>query len=166
MAKLRRWGRELLILLLIVLAVVMAMDWLRAPQAAVAFDAQALTTLSGERVSLAQRSRDKPLLVYFWASWCGVCRFTTPYVARLAEEGGNVLTVALSSGDDLQVEQWLARKRLTLPVVNDPHGELSAQWQVGVTPTLVVISQGKVVQSTTGWTSYWGMKLRLWWAGR
>lgn len=166
MAKLRRWGREFLILLLIVLAVVMAMDWLRAPQAPVAFDAQALTTLSGERVSLAQLSRDKPLLVYFWASWCGVCRFTTPYVARLAEEGGNVLTVALRSGDDLQVEQWLARKRLTLPVVNNPHGELSAQWQVGVTPTLVVISQGKVVQSTTGWTSYWGMKLRLWWAGR
>jgi thiol-disulfide isomerase/thioredoxin len=166
MAKLRRWGRELLILLLIVLAVVMAMDWLRAPQAPAAFDAQALTTLSGERVSLAQLSRDKPLLVYFWASWCGVCRFTTPYVARLEEEGGNVLTVALRSGDDLQVEQWLARKRLTLPVVNDPRGELSAQWQVGVTPTLVVISQGKVVQSTTGWTSYWGMKLRLWWAGR
>ncbi|MBL3522537.1 protein disulfide oxidoreductase [Serratia plymuthica] len=166
MAKLRRWGRELLILLLIVLAAVMAMDWLRAPQAPAAFDAQALTTLSGERVSLAQLSRDKPLLVYFWASWCGVCRFTTPYVARLAEEGGNVLTVALRSGDDLQVEQWLARKRLTLPVVNDPRGELSAQWQVGVTPTLVVISQGKVVQSTTGWTSYWGMKLRLWWAGR
>ncbi|ANJ94852.1 Sporulation thiol-disulfide oxidoreductase A precursor [compost metagenome] len=166
MAKLRRWGRELLILLLIVLAVVMAMDWLRAPQAPAAFDAQALTTLSGERVSLAQLSRDKPLLVYFWASWCGVCRFTTPYVGRLAEEGGNVLTVALRSGDDLQVEQWLARKRLTLPVVNDPRGELSAQWQVGVTPTLVVISQGKVVQSTTGWTSYWGMKLRLWWAGR
>ncbi|MEB6539196.1 protein disulfide oxidoreductase [Serratia plymuthica] len=166
MAKLRRWGRELLILLLIVLAVVMAMDWLRAPQAPAAFDAQALTTLSGERVSLAQLSRDKPLLVYFWASWCGVCRFTTPYVARLAEEGGNVLTVALRSGDDLQVEQWLARKRLTLPVVNDSRGELSAQWQVGVTPTLVVISQGKVVQSTTGWTSYWGMKLRLWWAGR
>lgn len=166
MAKLRRWGRELLILLLIVLAVVMAMDWLRAPQAPMAFDSQALTTLSGETVSLAQLSRDKPLLVYFWASWCGVCRFTTPYVARLAEEGGNVLTVALRSGDDRQVEQWLARKRLMLSVVNDPRGELSAQWQVGVTPTLVVISQGKVVQSTTGWTSYWGMKLRLWWAGQ
>lgn len=166
MARLRRWGRELLILPLIVLAVVMAMDWLRAPQAPAAFDSQVLTALSGEAVSLAQLSRDKPLLVYFWASWCGVCRFTTPYVARLTEEGGNVLTVALRSGDDLQVEQWLARKRLTLPVVNDPHGELSAQWQVGVTPTLVVISQGKVVQSTTGWTSYWGMKLRLWWAGR
>jgi len=164
MAKLRRWGRELLMLLLMVLAIAAAMDWLRAPQAPTAFDSQMLATLDGESVSLAQLSRERPLLVYFWASWCGVCRFTTPDVAQLQAEGGNVLTVALRSGDDGQVAQWLARKRLSLPVVNDSRGELSAQWQVGVTPTFVVISQGKVVQSTTGWTSYWGLKLRLWWA--
>ena len=54
------------------------------------------------------------------------------------------------------MKHWLARKRLALPVVNDPDGTLSAQWQIGVTPTFVVVSQGKVVQSTTGWTSYWG----------
>ncbi|MGX8072933.1 protein disulfide oxidoreductase [Serratia marcescens] len=131
MAKLKRWGRELLLLALIALAVVTVMDWLNAPQAPPAFDAQTLTT---------------------------------PDVARLQAAGGNVLTVALRSGDDAQVKQWLARKRLALPVVNDPAGTLSAQWQIGVTPTFVVVSQGKVVQTTTGWTSYWGMKLRLWWA--
>ncbi|MFC0225331.1 protein disulfide oxidoreductase [Serratia aquatilis] len=165
MAKLKRWARELLILLLIVVGVVLVMDWWRAPQAPPAFNQQMLQTLDGEPVSLAQLSEDKPLLVYFWASWCGVCRFTTPNVSRLAANGGNVLTVALRSGNDLQVEQWLAGKRLKLPVVNDERGELSSRWQIGVTPTFVVISQGKVVQSTTGWTSYWGMKLRLWWAG-
>ncbi len=110
MARLRRWARELLILLLIVLVAAFGMDWLRAPQAPPAFDSQVLTTLSGEQVSLAQLSQDKPLLVYFWASWCGVCRFTTPYVARLVGEGGNVLTVALRSGDDAQVTRWLAGK--------------------------------------------------------
>ncbi|CAI1538281.1 protein disulfide oxidoreductase [Serratia fonticola] len=164
MARLRRWARELLILLLLVLGVTFAMDWWRAPQAPLTFDQQMLETLDGEQVSLAQLSQDKPLLVYFWASWCGGCRFTTPYVAKLVANGGNVMTVALRSGNDQQVEQWLAAKKLQLPVVNDEQGQLSAQWQIGVTPTIVVISQGKVVQSTTGWTSYWGMKLRLWWA--
>ncbi|KFK93307.1 MULTISPECIES: protein disulfide oxidoreductase [unclassified Serratia (in: enterobacteria)] len=164
MARLRRWARELLVLALIVLATMLVMDWLRAPQAPLAFNQQMLATLDGEQVSLAELSQHKPLLVYFWASWCTICRFTTPSVAKLAANGGNVLSVALRSGDNQQVEQFLARKQLQLPVVNDPFGALSAQWQVGVTPTLVVISQGRVVQSTTGWTSYWGMKLRLWWA--
>ncbi|HID3607482.1 TPA: TlpA family protein disulfide reductase, partial [Serratia marcescens] len=90
MAKLKRWGRELLLLALIALAVVTVMDWLNAPQAPPAFDAQTLTTLDGESVSLAQLSHERPLLVYFWASWCGVCRFTTPDVARLQAAGGNV----------------------------------------------------------------------------
>lgn len=164
MARLKRWARELLVLALIVLVATFTMDWLRAPQAPPAFNNQMLETLNGERVSLAQLSESKPLLVYFWASWCAICRFTTPSVAKLVANGGNVLTVALRSGDNQQVERWLARKQLQLPVVNDQLGALSAQWQVGVTPTFVLISQGKVVQSTTGWTSYWGMKLRLWWA--
>ncbi|TQI81459.1 thiol-disulfide isomerase/thioredoxin [Serratia fonticola] len=166
MVRLKRWARELLILILIGSGVMLLMDAWRAPQAPIAFHQQMLQTLDGEPVSLAQLSQDKPLLVYFWASWCGVCRFTTPYVAKLAANGGNVLTVALRSGNNQQVEQWLARKNLQLPVVNDERGELSSQWQIGVTPTIVVIAQGKVVQSTTGWTSYWGMKLRLWWAGK
>ncbi|MDQ9589099.1 protein disulfide oxidoreductase, partial [Serratia marcescens] len=111
--------------------------------------------------SLAQLSQDRPLLVYVLASWCGVCRFTTPDVAPLQAAGGNLLTLARRAGDDAQVKHRKARHRRALPGGNDPAGTLSAQWQIGVTPTFVVVSQGKGVQSTTGWTSYWGMKLRL-----
>lgn len=164
MARLKRWGREIALLLLMLAGILFAMDLWRAPQAPPAFDSQRLTTLDSATLSLAQRSQERPLLVYFWASWCGVCRYTTPSVAKLAAQGGNVLSVALRSGDDQQVAAWLAAKRLSLPVVNDPAGELAARWQVGVTPTFVIIDKGKVAQSTTGWTSYWGMKLRLWWA--
>ncbi|HCQ8170749.1 protein disulfide oxidoreductase, partial [Klebsiella pneumoniae subsp. pneumoniae] len=49
-----------------------------------------------------------------------------------------------------------------LPTVNDPSGQLARQWDIQVTPTLVVISQGEVKSVTTGWTSSWGMRLRLW----
>lgn len=164
MGRLKRWAREIFILLCIVTVIVLVMDVLRAPQAPSAFETHRLETIDGEPVSLAERSQHKPLLLYFWASWCGVCRYTTPSVAALTAEGGNVLSVALRSGDDGQVADWLAAKRLTIPVINDPRGSLAEQWQVGLTPTFVVISHGKVVQSTTGWTSYWGMKLRLWWA--
>ncbi len=50
---------------------------------------------------------------------------------------------------------------MALPTVNDPSGQLARQWDIQVTPTLVVISQGEVKSVTTGWTSSWGMRLRL-----
>ncbi|MBN0210242.1 protein disulfide oxidoreductase, partial [Pseudomonas aeruginosa] len=80
----------------------------------------------------------------------------------LAADGGNVLTVALRSGDSATLEKWLTRKKMALPTVNDPSGQLARQWDIQVTPTLVVISQGEVKSVTTGWTSGWGMRLRLW----
>ncbi|MGD2923141.1 hypothetical protein ACP80Y_21925 [Escherichia coli] len=63
---------------------------------------------------------------------------------------------------DGEVSRWLSRKRVTFPVVNDSGGEISRNWEISVTPTLVVVSKGLVVTTTSGWTSYWGMKLRLW----
>jgi len=98
------------------------MDAWRAPHLPASFDSTPLQTLDGETVTLAALSKDEPVLLYFWASWCGVCRFTTPEVARLRSEGENVMTIALRS------------------------------------------AQGRVVSTTSGWTSYWGMKFRLWWA--
>lgn len=71
-------------------------------------------------------------------------------VARLAAEGENVMTVALRSGDDAEVARWLARKGVDFPVVNDANGALSAGWEISVTPTLVVVSQGRVVFTTSG----------------
>ncbi|HAK49761.1 MAG TPA: protein disulfide oxidoreductase, partial [Salmonella bongori] len=145
--------------------VVMAsVDVWRAPQAPPAFATMPLRTLAGEPITLATLSEERPVLLYFWASWCGVCRFTTPAVNRLAAEGENVMTIALRSGDDTEIARWLARKGISFPVVNDASGDISARWEISVTPTLVVVSQGRVVFTTSGWTSYWGMKLRLWWA--
>ncbi|HDM8436786.1 TPA: protein disulfide oxidoreductase [Yersinia enterocolitica] len=162
MNRLKRWGKELLVLLLLVAVVSVAMDWLRSPQASADWPDTPWQTLAGKTVSLPEMSQEKPLLIYFWATWCGVCKFTTPSVNQLVQEGANVLTVALRSGDPAEVETWLRKKGYQLPVINDPHGELSAQWQINVTPTVVILYQGKMVQHTSGWTSYWGMKLRLW----
>ncbi|MFZ4833809.1 protein disulfide oxidoreductase [Rouxiella sp. Mn2063] len=164
MKRLTRWAKELAVLAVLLLVITFAMDMFRAPQAPPEFDTQVLQTLNGETLSLAERSQDKPLLVYFWATWCGVCKFTTPTVSELAGNGENILSIALRSGDNQQVERWLTAKSMKIPVVNDPQGSLSARWNIGVTPTFVIINKGQVVQSTTGWTSYWGLKFRLWWA--
>lgn len=163
-SKLRRWLREGLILLALLVVVTVLVDAWRAPQVPPAFDSTPLQTVDGETVTLAKLSEEKPVLLYFWASWCGVCRFTTPDVARLNQEGVNVMTIALRSGSETDVSRWLTRKNVTFPVINDASGEISRRWEISVTPTLVIVSKGEVVSTTSGWTSYWGMKLRLWWA--
>ena len=90
--------RQILIWLLIVAAVSLAVDYLRRPALPQNFSSMPLQTLDGRTVDLAAMSHERPLLLYVWATWCGVCRYTTPSVAALANDGGNVMTVALRSG--------------------------------------------------------------------
>ncbi|EGI25817.1 suppression of copper sensitivity: lipoprotein modification in [Escherichia coli TA206] len=125
-----------------------------------------LQTLNGETITLEELSAERPLLLYFWASWCGVCRFTTPEVATLFARGENVMTIAFRSGSSHEVSRNLTHKGVVFPVINDANGTLSRQLGISVTPSFMVISKGRVLTTTTGWTSSWGMKLRVWWAGR
>lgn len=162
--RLRRWSKEALWLLLLAVIISTALDLWRSPALPEGSPLPQLLLQDGTLADLQTMSRDRPLLIYYWASWCAVCRVTTPTVEQLWRDGENVLTVALRSGDPARLQQGIARKGLTFPTHNDEHGDLAARWQVSVTPSFLIIKQGKVVSSTTGWSSGPGLKLRLAWA--
>ena len=164
-SRLRRWAREGIIFFLLALAVMWGVDPYRKPTLPARCSAAPMHRTDGKSHDITALSQERPLLIYVWATWCSICRFTTPSVNTLAEQGGNVVSIAMRSGDDAKLARWVDKKQLVMPVVNDANGALSQAWQVSVTPTLGIVSKGKVVSTTTGWTSYWGMKLRLWWAG-
>ena len=54
----------------------------------------------------------QPTLVYFWATWCGICTLTSPAVNNIAEDssdlGYQIKTVALSSGSDQALQQHMS----------------------------------------------------------
>ena len=160
----RRWGKEALWLLLFALLLSTVLDLWRSPALPEGSPLPVLTLQDGTRANLQAMSRGRPLLIYYWASWCAVCRFTTPAVEQLWQDGENVLTVALRSGDNTRLQQGMARKGLSFPTHNDEQGTLAARWQVNVTPSFLILKDGKVVSSTTGWSSRWGLQLRLLWA--
>ena len=164
-SRLRRWAREGIILVLLTLAVVWGVDQYRKPTLPASFSATPMQSIDGNVHDISALSQERPLLIYVWATWCSICRYTTPSVNKLAKEGGNVVSIAIRSGDNAKLARWVEKKQLKMPVINDENGALSQQWQVSVTPTLVIVSKGNVVSTTTGWTSYWGLKLRMWWAG-
>lgn len=166
MSRLKRWFKEALLLLLAGAVMLWGMDRLRAPTLPPDTGAMQVQTLQGETHTLAELSREKPLLVYVWATWCGICKLTTPVVADMLADGTSVLSIALRSGDDERVKAWLTKKGLNGPAVNDNDGRLAQRWDIGVTPTFIIIKNGNVVSTASGWSSRWGLQLRLWWAQR
>ena len=74
------------------------------------------------------------------------------------------MSVALRSGNEADVNDYLSKNDYHFTTVNDPKGEFAERWQINVTPTIVLLSKGKMDLVTTGLTSYWGLKVRLFFA--
>lgn len=158
----RRWPRRLrrlAIELLLLLALVAALDWYRAPDARAVAGARLATTQGAQVDFQAQR---QPTVLYVWAEWCGYCRHTSPAIERLHRSGHRVVSLAMQSGTDAQVQAYMRAHGLTFPVVNDPDGAISQALGVGVTPTIAIVSDGRMRLATSGWTSEFGLRLRLW----
>ena len=72
---------------------------------------------------------EKPVLVDFWASWCGPCRMVVPIVEKIAEEYPEYKVVKVNV---------------------DEEPELAAQFGVMSIPTLAVLEKGKLLQQSAG----------------
>jgi len=113
-----------LALLLFVAACVAGAD-LRPPRTGdAAPDFQAIALEGGQMVSLAD-FRGGPVLVNLWATWCGPCRFETPYLESVYEEyqdrGLKIAGVSVDSRASLEaVEAFLADNGVTYDILLDP----------------------------------------------
>ena len=140
------------------------LDFVRRPVVPEEINKITLQDLQGNTFSLESLDQNKATLLYFWGTWCGYCRYTSPAINSLAKEGYQVVSVALRSGNEAEVIDYLRKNDYHFTTVNDPKGELAQQWQINVTPTIIILNKGKMDLATTGWTSYWGLKVRLFFA--
>ena len=89
----------------------------------------AVITITKENFEAEVLKSAQPVLLDFWAAWCGPCRMLSPIVDEVAEE----------------------RTDVKVGKVNvDEQPELAAEFGVMSIPTLVVVKEGRIVQQAMG----------------
>ncbi len=99
----------------------------------------------------------KPVLLDFWATWCGPCQAELPVVNGIAQrfkERGLVVVGVNTSDEPGMAEAYARKKRLSFPIVYDAANEVAKKYRVDNLPTLVLVSkEGKIVAVRHGITS-------------
>ncbi len=90
----------------------------------------AVTTVTNENYNSEVISSDIPVLLDFWAAWCGPCRMLSPIIEKVANENGGKFKVCKINVDE--------------------QPELAQQFGIMSIPTLVVIKNGEIVKREAG----------------
>ena len=89
----------------------------------------AVITITKENFEEEVIKSDKPVLLDFWAAWCGPCRMVSPIVEQIAEERADIKVGKINV---------------------DEQTELATAFRVMSIPTLVAVKDGKIVNQSVG----------------
>ena len=84
---------------------------------------------------------DLPVLVDFWAPWCGPCKAIAPILEELAEELGEAVKICKVNVDN--------------------NSDIAAKFEIRAIPTILIFKQGKVTETVVGLSSKEDLKAKL-----
>ena len=160
----RRWIKWLIEVVIIIVIIAGVRVWQQRHMVSGPAPALQGALLSG-KVFVLPSNPPRPVMVHFWGSWCPICRAEQESVNSISDDH-DVISIALSSGNTQEIGKFVVDQKIRFPVINDPDGSISAQWGVSAVPASFIIdTDGNIRFREVGYTTGWGMKLRLWLAG-
>jgi thiol-disulfide isomerase/thioredoxin len=148
--KTKSWGKGLLVVLLVSLALWMAQKEKYTYTADTTF-----TTITGEKLTL-KSLHGKPVLVTFWATSCGSCIKEIPHLVALYKQfhpqGFEIIAIAMTYDPPDRVVAMAKELKLPYPIVLDLKADhAKAFGRIWATPTTLLLSpDGKVAKRIVG----------------
>jgi len=120
------------------------------------------TLLNGVKFNLADSDNGKPLLLHFWATWCPVCKLEQSSIESISNDY-SIVTIAMQSGDESTLKEFMQTEGLSFPVITDKDSNIASRFGVKAVPVSFILNtKRKIVFIESGFTSAWGLRLRLW----
>lgn len=102
-----------------------------------------LPLLTG-RVQRLSELKGRPVLINFWATWCGPCKEEMPLLNRLASEhSGDLIVLGVNYAESVEVvDKFVAAERISFPILLDGAGDVTDLYFVRNYPTTFFVDAG------------------------
>lgn len=105
-----------------------------------------LKDLNGTSVQLNKFKGEKPVLLYFWATWCPYCVAAKPQIAKIREEFApsqlEILGINVGQGESLEkIKRYQQGHPVSWPILFDEGSKVSRTYQVQGIPLFVVVNK-------------------------
>jgi thiol-disulfide isomerase/thioredoxin len=120
------------------------------------------TTLKGQAFALAAY-KGKPVVVNFWASWCGWCAREMPDLVKFAAAHPDVAVIGVAVNDKVaDAQQFAVKYAITYPLVADEQGAIFGHFDSQGLPTTVFFDKDlNMVDKIVGTTDLAGFEAGL-----
>ncbi len=108
-----------------------------------------LPDLDGQSISLSD-FRGEPVLINFWASWCGPCRYEMPFIQEVYEEWSarGLVVLAINKGESLSTaKDFIQSGNYSFPVLLDINQYVALEYNVRGLPTTFFIDKEGMIQA-------------------